>query len=213
MDDILIFKTSNKTKKSIYKPLSQLQDEFKYYPKFIPDDYCKDFCKIAESLFPNERSTCVVYGKQHTIPRDQVVMGKEYSYSGHKVTVVEWETEVYYIKELLNDLPEFEEFKLEFDTVLINGYNGKDKVGWHSDDEELLNSEKPIVSVSFGGTRDFDIKLIDDKNQKWRLSLNDGDVVVMMPGVQKKYYHQVPSRMKAKRRYNLTFRMYNKNEI
>jgi alpha-ketoglutarate-dependent dioxygenase alkB family protein 2 len=191
-----------------YKPFSEIKEEFKYYPKFISNKSSTDFIKSAETLFPKERSICTVYGKKHEIPRDQVAMGKGYVYSGSKVKIVPMTKEVSKIKKELEQLPEFSKFKLIFDTILINGYNGSDKVGWHSDNEKLLNKNKPIISVSFGTTRDFDVRLTSNIKKKWRQALNSGDVVIMMPGVQQKYQHHIPPRSGKGRRYNLTFRMY-----
>jgi len=83
--------------------------------------------------------------------------------------------------------------------------DGRDKVGKHKDNETGHSKIDPIVSVSFGTPRYFDIyrenKIID------RTDLGFGDIFLMMPGFQEKYYHAVPKQMKIKDpRINLTFR-------
>lgn len=83
--------------------------------------------------------------------------------------------------------------------------DGRDKVGKHKDDERGHSKTDPIVSLSFGTHRFFDIyrenKMIE------RVSLGMGDIFLMMPGFQDKYFHAVPKQLKVKDpRINLTFR-------
>jgi alkylated DNA repair dioxygenase AlkB len=94
--------------------------------------------------------------------------------------------------------------------ALVNGYyrNGRDGVGWHQDNEPTIDQRFPIVSMSFGDTRDFDVERVSDKAKK-RYPLKDGDVVIMMPGTQEKFKHSVPKRAgTGQRRINITFRVY-----
>ena len=138
------------------------------------------------------------------------MMGKgDYEYSGSTVPTRPYTDIVRSIQDRVEA-----EAKCKFDYVLINGYHGTDKVGWHQDNEPTIDQTKPIASVSFGGSRDFDVCRAGSKSYtlipKWRISLNNGDLVIMVPGVQDQYYHQVPPRTTAQRRFNLTFRCLHK---
>ena len=46
-----------------------------------------------------------------------------------------------------------------------------------------------------------------DKSCKMRLTLNDGDLAVMLSGCQEACQHQVPKQASAPPRINLTFRV------
>lgn len=193
-----------------YNTLESLpKEDFVYYPKYIPLDTRLKFVEKIDSLFPLARAKNKLFGKEYTIPRDQMVMGSGgYDYSGVRVSIIPWNDITKYIKTYIEDIPQIKEKNIKFDLVLINGYNGLDKVDWHADDEKKLNKKMPIVSVSIGDMRYFDIRDLPDKKQKWRVPLYSGDVIIMMPGVQSKYQHRIPILKSAKRRYNLTFRVY-----
>jgi len=90
---------------------------------------------------------------------------------------------------------------------LLNWYDdGRENIGWHADDERDL-AEEMIVSCSFGAARFFDLRRRDDHKAKIRLELPSGSIVVMGPGTQKHYHHQVPTQARIKDpRFNLTYR-------
>lgn len=47
----------------------------------------------------------------------------------------------------------------KFNSVLANLYrNGHDHVPWHSDDEKSLRPQPTIASLSFGDTRNFELR-------------------------------------------------------
>lgn len=48
---------------------------------------------------------------------------------------------------------------LKFNSMLANMYrDGHDSVAWHSDDETSLGPEPTIASLSFGDTRNFEMR-------------------------------------------------------
>ena len=48
---------------------------------------------------------------------------------------------------------------LKFNSMLANMYrDGHDSVAWHSDDEATLGEEPTIASISFGDTRNFEMR-------------------------------------------------------
>ncbi|OLS26933.1 MAG: hypothetical protein HeimC2_13640 [Candidatus Heimdallarchaeota archaeon LC_2] len=83
--------------------------------------------------------------------------------------------------------------------------DGNDKVGKHKDNEKWHSKIDPIISVSFGDYRHFDI--YDDYKRIERVDLGFGDIFLMMPGFQQLYYHAVPTQKSiTDSRINLTFR-------
>ena len=99
----------------------------------------------------------------------------------------------------------------DFNSLLINRYrNGKDKVGWHADDEPELENCKIIASVSLGEGRDFRLRkkenhrTSEDKVEK--IFLEHGSLLIMHAPLQKFWEHEVPKRAINNTRLNLTFR-------
>lgn len=172
--------------------------------------------KVVESYFPAQRSACVVFGKPCTVPRDEVMFTdhperESYVYSHHQVPLKAFTPELDELRQHANAIAsELMGRPVHFAQVLLNGYsrNRRDRVGWHKDDEATVDQTYPIVSFSFGDTRDFVVKREADGAQRV-YPLRDGDVVIMMPGTQTHFRHAVPPRAgQGERRYNLTFRVY-----
>jgi len=95
-----------------------------------------------------------------------------------------------------------------FNSALLNLYrDGCDHLSWHCDNERELGSSPVIASVSFGATRDFIIRRIDDHSKKLSIPLAHGSVLVMKGDMQRYWEHSVPKRKKvSKARINVTFR-------
>lgn len=96
-----------------------------------------------------------------------------------------------------------------FNSVLLNQYrNGRDSIGWHSDDEPELGENPVIASVSLGAERVFCIReKATRKITRWLLPHNS--VLVMYGEAQLKWEHSVPKDDSSKVRLNLTFRKNN----
>lgn len=197
-------------------------DVFAKYVSYFPGviDGARPFADKMNTLFPASRSKSTFFGKVHEIPRDQVVVFFDheeasdakgtsspltYSYSKHDVPVVANFDELERIRQQVQALT-----GVVYNFVLINRYkDGKDGVGWHADDERQIDQEKPIASVSFGGSRKFDLRLTKSPQVKTRFVLSDGDLAIMHPGCQTHCQHQVPKQANAQPRLNLTFRVLN----
>ena len=97
---------------------------------------------------------------------------------------------------------------------LLNWYrNGRDSVGWHSDNEKGLLSDGIIVSLSLGEARVFKIRPKKPQKREKRnhqvreFLLGNGSLLIMRGDVQKHWEHCVPKTTKDKKdRINLTFR-------
>lgn len=94
-----------------------------------------------------------------------------------------------------------------FNSALVNYYrDGKDSVAWHADDEPELGSEPTIASLSFGASRTFAVKPRAG-GESVRLSLADGDLLIMRGESQSDYLHAVPKTTREiGPRVNVTFR-------
>ena len=97
---------------------------------------------------------------------------------------------------------------LRFNSVLANLYrDGRDSMGWHSDDESELGAEPVIASLSFGATRCFRLRSRETRAVALSLDLAHGSLLVMAGATQRLYQHALPRRARiAGARINLTFR-------
>ena len=60
-------------------------------------------------------------------------------------------------------------FDLRFNSVLANLYrDGRDSMGWHSDDEPELGAEPVIASLSFGALRRFRFRSRETRERRAR---------------------------------------------
>ena len=172
---------------------------------FLPQVTALELYQSLKAKIAWRQEEVFVYGKKHLVPRLTAWYGeKEYSYSRLLHQPKSWNDELIFIKEELKKvLPHFNP-----NGVLLNYYrNGKDKMGWHSDDEKELGVIPMIVSISLGATRRFDLKHSKDKNQKMSIHLNTGSLLIMSGESQMNWLHQIPQQLKVEGgRINLTFR-------
>tara|TARA_Y100001968_G_C19390404_1_gene735233 strand:- start:212 stop:772 length:561 start_codon:yes stop_codon:yes gene_type:complete len=148
-----------------------------------------------------------IFGKKHLVPRKTIFIGDKginYRYSGVKHEANGWPP---WFTPLLEKVCFIS--KNNFNGCLVNLYrNGNDRMGWHADNEKELIPNKIISSLSLGASRDFIIK---HRNLplKDKITLKNGDLLIMYPKCQEEWIHSVPSRKKiADFRINLTFRCY-----
>ncbi|MBT2116261.1 alpha-ketoglutarate-dependent dioxygenase AlkB [Dyella sp. LX-66] len=98
-----------------------------------------------------------------------------------------------------------------FNSVLANLYrDGRDAMGWHSDDEPELGPHPVIASVSLGAERRFCLRpraKDGDKRDVRGLELPHGSLLCMSGETQRNYQHSLPRTSAAiGARINLTFR-------
>jgi alkylated DNA repair dioxygenase AlkB len=117
-----------------------------------------------------------------------------------------WNSLLTYIKEKVEDF-----MKVKFTTVLLNYYrDGNDSNGWHADNEKELGKNPIIASVSFGAKRVFQMKHNSIKEQKFKIELEHGSLLIMKGTTQHFWKHQIPKSTKnVGPRINLTFRIIN----
>lgn len=93
-------------------------------------------------------------------------------------------------------------------SVLANLYrDGRDAMGWHSDDEPELGPRPVIASLSLGGTRRFAFKHRRDPTKKFALDLPHGSLLIMSGDTQANWRHALSRTARpVAPRLNLTFR-------
>jgi alkylated DNA repair dioxygenase AlkB len=128
--------------------------------------------------------------------------GVDYAYSGllHRGGGrPEWLTELWARVEATAESP--------FNTLLLNRYrDGRDSIGFHSDDEPELGMNPVIASVTLGAERDFVLK--HQNGEKWICPLSHGSLLVMGGTLQHHWKHGVPKAIEViGERINLTFRL------
>eukprot|EP00928_Gymnodinium_smaydae_P040296 TRINITY_DN27345_c0_g2_i1.p2 TRINITY_DN27345_c0_g2~~TRINITY_DN27345_c0_g2_i1.p2 ORF type:complete len:342 (+),score=75.12 TRINITY_DN27345_c0_g2_i1:54-1028(+) len=132
-----------------------------------------------------------------------------YEYSGRENVGEGWHAAILEIKEKAErGLVECGQQPVVFNSVQLNRYNGpRHALGMHADDEPDLQRGAPILSVSFGCTREFKIERRDQPSLTQSVDLADGSLLVMGGTMQQHYVHGVPPGGQTGLRFNLTFRV------
>jgi alkylated DNA repair dioxygenase AlkB len=137
-------------------------------------------------------------------------MGAKYKYSGIMQSSEAIPEEMHDLLERLGEIADVDYSNLINRVAIVVNYyaGGEDNIGWHADDEPCIDQSYPIVSVSFGATRDFKIRKKADRKEVYTLPLADCDVLIMQPGMQEAYQHSLPKRKNIDSpRINITVRI------
>ncbi len=85
----------------------------------------------------------------------------------------------------------------EFNAVLLNLYrDGKDSNGWHADNEKELGKNPVIASISLGEERFFHLKHKKHKEQRLKIKLQHGSLLLMGGTMQHHWLHQIQKPLK-----------------
>ena len=147
-----------------------------------------------------------IFGRDVTTPRLSCWIGDDdavYVYSGARFAPLAWTPTVARLRDELRA-----RYGFDFNSVLANLYrDGRDTVGWHSDDEPELGAEPLIASLSFGAPRTFVLRSRATRARALSLELAHGSLLVMAGATQRRYQHALPRRARVDGgRINLTFR-------
>jgi len=178
-----------------------------YHPGFFD---VQESAVLLESLLSTiqwKQETLFIYGSPVKTPRLTAWYGDEgvsYTYSGRQFFGLPWTGALLEIKSRIEPVAQ-----TTFNSVLLNYYrDGNDSMGWHSDDEPELGINPIIASVNFGQERRFDLRKINNHQQKHSVNLANGSLLVMKGDLQHQWQHQVAKSKKAmSARINLTFRL------
>lgn len=152
------------------------------------------------------REAIPMFGRMVQQPRLLCFMGDagvRYRYSGTDHAAMPWHASVSSMRERLE-----RDTGVRFNSVLLNLYrDGRDSMGWHSDDEPELGDAPVIASVSLGQERRFVLRARNDKSRKHEMTPASGSLIVMRGTLQRDWQHQVPKTARpVGARINLTFR-------
>src|ERR1700741_491244 len=137
-----------------------------------------------------------LFGREHASPRLSCWIGDPgtaYRYSGSGFEPRAWPSLLRPLRERLDA-----ELGAGFNSVLANRYrDGRDCMGWHSDDEAELGPMPVIASVSLGATRRFVLKHRAPSQEKLAIELPHGSLLVMAGATQRHYRHALPRTSKV----------------
>ena len=157
---------------------------------------------LEEIEFSQNKIT--MYGKEHLVPRLEAWFGESgYTYTGVSLKP---QKSPKWLDDIQSNISKIT--STNFNSVLINKYrNGSDYVSWHQDNEKELGVNPIIASLSFGGTRKFKLRHIENKDLKVDIMLEHGDLLIMGAAVQTNWQHELPkTKVHNETRFNLTFR-------
>jgi len=148
-----------------------------------------------------------LFGREHDSPRLSSWIGDadaRYRYSGALFEPRPWPRALQPLRARLSG-----ELGVEFNSVLANRYrDGRDAMGWHSDDEPELGPAPTIASLSLGAPRRFALKHRRRDGLKGAFDLGHGSLLVMAGPTQANYRHALPRTARpVGERINLTFRL------
>ena len=176
-----------------------------YYGKILTFDEADGYFHSLLQDIPWKNDEVVIFGKQIATKRKVAWYGDSnylYIYSNSVKQALPWTRELVNLKQIVEKLS-----NTLFNSCLLNLYHdGNVGMGWHSDDEESIEGNSAIASVSFGAERRFSFK---HKQTKETISvlLENGSLLLMEDATQKNWLHGLPKSTKITLpRINLTFR-------
>jgi alkylated DNA repair dioxygenase AlkB len=154
-----------------------------------------------------ERHRIRLFGRELDVPRLSCWIGDpdaHYRYSGSDFAPRPWPTRLLPLRERIEAA-----CGARFNSVLANLYrDGRDSMGWHSDDEPELGPAPVIASLSLGAPRRFLLRHRGDATRRLALELGPGSLLLMRGATQANYRHALPRTARAVgERINLTFRL------
>jgi alkylated DNA repair dioxygenase AlkB len=159
---------------------------------------------IRESFWQSR--TITMFGRRVMQPRKiafQGDSGVSYAYSGDVYHAEPWHEALVALRAQIE-----REAGCRFNCVLLNLYrDGRDSMGWHSDDEAELGSCPTIASVSLGAVRRFVLRSREDKRRRLEIKPAHGSLMIMRGDLQHHWQHALPkTALDVQPRINLTFR-------
>lgn len=174
---------------------------------FDSDAICGEnslFARVHNEI-PWEEHRLTMFGRSVAEPRRSSWHGDPgftYTYSGRPRRPHPWTPTLQVIRKECETLA-----GTAFNGVLANLYrDGRDHMGWHSDDESVLGPEPVIASVSLGAERRMDFRR-RSTGEVVDVVLPHGSVLIMSGASQQDWVHRIPRQARVTApRINLTFR-------
>lgn len=178
-----------------------------YYPEFYTQDESITLMDLLIHKVIWQQNKIKMFGKIYDEPRLTSWFSDDgliYTYSGIQLSPNAWIAPLKDIKERIESLS-----GMDFNSALLNYYrDGSDSMGWHQDNERELGQNPAIASVTFGATRMFQLKHLQDKSQPIKsIPLTNGSLMIMHGPTQHYWKHQIPKTKKLiGPRLNITLR-------
>jgi alkylated DNA repair dioxygenase AlkB len=174
--------------------------------QFCAPDEAQRWFERLHAEIPWERHRLCLFGREIDAPRLSCWIGDAdavYTYSGTRFEPHRWTPACAELRERLGPL-----CGERYNSVLCNLYrDGRDSMGWHSDDERELGAAPIIASLSFGAVRRFRLRHRRDPMQRLEIELPPGSLLRMAGATQRHYRHDLPKTAQpVGPRINLTFR-------
>lgn len=190
--------------------------EISYHPDFLDKSDADALYEAMLNAPGWEQTPITFFGKTVLQPRETAFYGSElYSYSDEKREPIPWDFDSTSraVHELGHKIEAYMGLPTNFFNVtLCNKYvNGKQYMGYHSDDEASMGDAPTIASVSVGAERRFLCRpkpeaLLAD-NARIEYVLAHGSLLVMSGRMQTYYKHSLPKAAAVSSpRLNFTFR-------
>lgn len=162
--------------------------------------YIEDFINNPAELFDLLKSS--VDWDERMFARKTASFGKAYNYSQISYPFQEFTPELEEIVELVNSKVGFEP-----NNCLINYYlDGKSKMGFHSDQTDILFDGTGVGIVSIGETRILRFRNIENREITKDFELPSGSFIYMTNEIQDEWQHSIPKSDTENGRMSLTFR-------
>ncbi|MGY8922755.1 MAG: alpha-ketoglutarate-dependent dioxygenase AlkB family protein [Flavobacteriales bacterium] len=180
--------------------------KIRYFESFFSQNESRAIFNHLHDETPWQQDPITVYGKTYPQPRLTALYAKNtksYTYSGIKMQPKVMSPMLLEIQKKIATI-----CPTDFTTVLLNLYrDGKDSNGWHADNEKELGENPVIASLSLGEARFFHLKHRRNKEDRLKLLLASGSLLIMEGSTQKHWLHQIAKTARpVGSRINLTFR-------
>jgi alkylated DNA repair dioxygenase AlkB len=174
--------------------------------QFCDAELAREWFKRLHDEVVWERHRLRLFGREVDSPRLSCWIGDAdavYTYSGTRFTPHGWTPGCGELRDKISVL-----CCQRYNSVLCNLYrDGRDSMGWHSDDEPELGPQPCIASLSLGATRRFRLRHRRDPARRLELELASGSLLLMSGATQRNYRHDLPKSARVvEPRINLTFR-------
>ena len=188
------------------QPLSLPDADLLWDPAWLAAGEADELFAALLSQVPWETHRIRLFGVWRDSPRRSCWIGDPgaaYRYSGARFEPHPWPDALAAVRARL-----LEATGTGFNSVLANLYrDGRDSMGWHSDDEAELGAEPVIASLSLGAPRRFVLRHRREPAQRLALVLPHGSLLVMRAATQANFRHALPRSVRVNApRINLTFR-------
>lgn len=180
--------------------------ELYYHPSFLKSKEADHLYRNLYNATPWQADKIKVFGKTYDQPRLTALYAIDqtpYTYSNITMHPHLMTASLFDLIKKINTVND-----ARFNAVLVNLYrDGKDSNGWHADNETALGQNPVIASISLGEERYFHLKHRTHKEQRLKIKLKHGSLLIMGGAMQHHWLHQIPKTTRPiAPRINLTFR-------